>query len=137
MHIDGNDHRYCAKMSMLQELQSVFACDTLKQSAISKQARALYELVNEFDAPQPTTCCYLVLTQTKANDTSNIQVHCYFPMPTLGVAHRVFDHWTNIFLGGVILHGTSVPIFYEKSDDREEIFVGEHPRLNLVAWGEG
>ena len=62
---------------------------------------------------------------------------CYFPMPTLGVAHRVFDHWTNIFLGGVILHGTSVPIFYEHSDDGEEIFVGEHPRMNLVAWGEG
>ena len=138
MHIDRNDHRSRAKMSMLQELQSVFACDTLKQSAISEQARALYELVNEFDAPQPMTCCYqFVPTQTKANDTSNIQVHCYFPMPTLGVAHRVFDHWTNIFLGGVILHGTSVPIFYEKSDKGEEIFVGEHPRLNLVAWGEG
>ena len=58
-------------------------------------------------------------------------------MPPLGVAHRVFDHWTNIFLRGVLLHGTSVPIFYENSDEGEEIFVGEHPRLNLVAWGEG
>jgi hypothetical protein len=138
MHIDRNDHRSRAKMSMLQELQSVFECDTLKQSAITEQARALYELVNEFNAPQPMTCCYqFVPSQTKVEDTSNIQVHCYFPMSTLGVAHRVFDHWTNNFLGGVILHGTSVPIFYEHSDDGEEIFVGEHPRMNLVAWGEG
>ena len=58
-------------------------------------------------------------------------------MPTLGVAHRVFDHWTNIFLGGVVLHGTLVPIFYISTEQDEEVFLGEHPALNLVAWGEG
>jgi hypothetical protein len=123
---------------MLQELQSVFECNSLKQSAISEQACALYNLVYEFDAPQPTTCCYqFIPTQTTVEDPKNIQVHCYFPMPTLGVAHRVFDHWTNIFLGGILLHETSVPIFYEISEHGEEVFVGEHLRLNLVAWGEG
>ena len=70
-------------------------------------------------------------------DSENVQVHCYFPMPTLGVAHCVFDHWTNIFLGGVLLHGTSVSIFYVTTDQDEEVFVCEHPRLNLVAWGGG
>ena len=115
-----------------------FECDSLKQSAISKQAHALYDLVNKFDAPQPTTCSYqLDPTQKKVEESENVQAHCYFPMLTLGVAHRVFDHRTNIFLGGVLLHGTSVPIFYENSDLGEEVFIGEHPRLNLVAWGEG
>ena len=103
----------------------------MKQSAISKQARALYDLVYKFDAPQLMTCCYqFVPTQTKVEESENVQVHC-------GVAHCVFDHWTNIFFRGVLLHGTSVPIFYENSDQGEEVFIGEHPRLNLVAWGEG
>jgi hypothetical protein len=35
---------------MLQELQSVFECDFLKDSAISQQACALYDLVWKFDA---------------------------------------------------------------------------------------
>ena len=123
---------------MLQELQSVFKCDSLKDSAISQHAHALYDLVYEFDAPQPTTCCYqYVSTHSKVEDSENVQVHCYFPMPTLGVAHRVFDHWTNIFLGGVLLHGTSVSIFYVTTDQDEEGFVGEHPRLKRVARGEG
>ncbi len=113
-------------------------CDSLKQSAISEQAHALYDLVYEFDAPQPTTCCYQYIpTQMKVEESENVQVHCYFPMPTLGVAHHVFDHWTNIFLGGVLLHGTSVPIFYENTDQGEEVFISKHPRLSLVAWGEG
>ena len=81
---------------MLQELQSVFECDSLKVSAISQQAHALYDLVEYFDAPQPTTCCYQYVP-TKVGDSAHVQVHCYFPMPTLGVAHRVFDHWMNIF----------------------------------------
>ena len=94
LHIDHNDHRSCSKTLMLRELQSVFECDSLKQSAISEQARALYDLVYEFDAPQPTTCCYQYIpTQIKVEESENVQVHCYFPMPTLGVAHRVFDHW--------------------------------------------
>jgi hypothetical protein len=138
MHTDRNDHRPRAKSSILQELQSVFECDSLAKSAISEQARAMYDLVNEFDAPQPTTCCYqFVPTTATVEDHKYIQVHCYFPMPTLGVAHRMFDHWTNIFLGGVLLHGTSVPVFYEMCEHGEEVFVGEHPRLNIVAWGEG
>jgi hypothetical protein len=138
LHIDRNDQRSHSKALMLQELQLVFECDSLKDSAISQQACALYDLVYEFDAPQQTTCCYqYVPTNSKVEDSENVQVHCYFPMPTLGVAHHVFDHWTNIILGGVLLHGTSVPIFYVTTDQDEEVFVGEHPRLNLVAWGEG
>ena len=138
MHIDRYDHRSFSKTLMLQQLQSVFECVSLKQSVISKQACALYDLVYEFDARQPMTCCYqYVPTQMKVEESENVQVHCYFHIPTLGVAHRVFDHWTNIFLGGVLLHGTSVPIFYENTDQGENVFIGQHPRLNLVAWGEG
>ena len=76
----------------------MFATDTLRCSAISQQAHALYDLIDEFDPPQLMICCYQYIP-TKVADNENVQVHCYFPMSTLGVAHHVFDHWANIFLG--------------------------------------
>ena len=51
LHIDCNDHRSCSKALMLQELRLVFEYDSLKVSVISQQARALYDLVEDFDAP--------------------------------------------------------------------------------------
>jgi hypothetical protein len=53
LHIDCNDHRSHSKALMLQELWSVFENVFLRCSEISQQACALYDLVNEFDSPQP------------------------------------------------------------------------------------
>lgn len=96
LHIDFHDHKSCSKV-MLQELWSVFENVSLRCSAISQQACALYDLVDEYDALQPMACCYCVPTNIANNE--NLQVHCYFPISTLGVANCLFNHLTNIFLG--------------------------------------
>jgi hypothetical protein len=51
LHIDYNGIRSRSKFLILQELQSVFNCNSLEDSAISQQTRALYDLVYKFDAP--------------------------------------------------------------------------------------
>ena len=55
-------------------------------------------------------------------------------MPTLGVAHWVFDHWTISFGRSGITLNISTNIYVSTKQD-EEVFFGEHPALNLMAWG--
>lgn len=108
----------------------------LRGTAISLHAHVFYEPVDQYDAPQPTTCCYQHV-HTNVGKYEKVQVHSYFPMSTFGVAHCVFDHWTNIFLGGAALHGMSILNFYVDNGQDQELFVSEHHALNLMAWGEG
>ena len=53
-------------------------------------------------------------------------------MPTLDIAHLVLNHWTNKFLGGVVLHGMLVSIFYVNVDINQEVLISEDQALNHV-----
>ena len=117
---------------MLNELRSVSDTHFLRESIVTKHAKNLHALVDQFDSPTPTSCCYQFVPTTEGK-SENFEIHYYFALPNIGITHCVFDHWTNIFLGGILLHGTSVPIFYERNDDEELVFIGEHPTANLVA----
>ena len=103
VHIDQNNHH--------REERSVSDNDLTGDIVLPNYVKSVYDFVNEFEAPQPTTCCYEFVSKS-SESVDNVSIHCYFVMPNVGIAHCLLNHWMNIFLGRVLLHGTSVPVFF-------------------------
>jgi len=133
-HVDRQDHAPVCKDKMLDELSSVISHDNLKNKRPARVASHLRTMVDEFDNPLPTVCCYQYC-KSDFRSKANISVHAYFPLPSIGVCLRLYDMSSHTFLGGVISHCTSPTVFMESTETGMVVRVGSHPLLSIVAWG--
>ena len=138
IHVDKNDCYPKEKAHVLNELKEVVDNAVLRKKCdpVWQLANNLTELVDEYDNPHPTVCCYQFVDSTSLCPYQG-EVFAFFNMPGLGLSYRINDFWTNVFLAGVFSHGTSVPIFYEKDevDNTEIIYMGMHTDVSVLAWG--
>lgn len=89
VHIDHNVHHCDGRDLMLQELRSVSDDKLTGDTVLSDYPIALYDFVDQFNVPQPTTCCYQNVSKTSEN-SGNVSVHSYFVMPNTGIIRWTF-----------------------------------------------
>ena len=74
----------------------------------------------------PTTCCYQYVGLLP-----NIEVYQIFMCPGLGTTYQIQNYWVHLFLAGLFLHCTSVPIYIV--DGR--VYFGKCPKATMFSWG--
>lgn len=127
-HYDKYDNDATTTDAVIGELEQ------MKGSKHEKEAEYLTKMVDEFRNPLPTTCCYQHV-KLDWREVERVQIHSYFPFPSIGVVLRLHHMTSHVFLASVISHCTSPPIFIESASGIINVRIGSHPRHSLVAWG--
>lgn len=136
-HIDIYDQFPDLVETMVKELEQVLEIENEEEvpEKFLKEAAKAAQFVIDFKCPIPTSCCYQYVSMD-GDSIESIKKHCYFINDGLSCAYKLVDHLTITFCGSVFQHNTAVPVYSEELEDGSvTIYVEEHPRLKLLAWG--